>query len=121
LPDIKRASHREVRNVIAHCMKRTRWVSFTWDLSKAELPEVTAPRHYRIALAGAEDQEELQRVITKSLELDPSWNGTLHDVRATVTASIARALAAESTRRLTLRHGSAHHRRYPAQARRERV
>jgi GNAT superfamily N-acetyltransferase len=87
-------------------MKRTRWVSFVWDLSKVELPEAAAPRHYGIALAGTEDQEELQHVINKSLELDPSWNATLNELRSTVAASIARALAVESTRRLTLRHGS---------------
>ena len=88
-------------------MNITRWVSFTWDLGKVELlPELVVPRHYRISVAGAEDQEELQRVIDKSLALDPSWNSTLADVRATVTNSIARALAAESTLRLALRHGA---------------
>jgi Acetyltransferase (GNAT) family len=87
-------------------MKITRWVSFAWDLTKVDLPELTMPRHYRISLAGAEDQQELQRVINKSLALDPSWNATLHDVKATVTASIARALSVESTLRLTLRHGT---------------
>ncbi len=71
-----------------------------------ELPELPVPRHYRIALAGAEDQEELQRVINKSLALDPSWNATLPDVSATVTTSIARALGAESTLCLALRHGT---------------
>lgn len=87
-------------------MKRTRWVSFTWDLAKTELPELTIPRHYSIDLADAEDQTQLQRVINKSLELDPSWNATLPDVKATVAASIARALTGESTLRLTLRHGT---------------
>jgi hypothetical protein len=87
-------------------MRRTRWVSFTWDLAKAELPEVAIPRHYAVSLAGVEDQEELQRVIDKSLALDPSWNAALPDVSSTVMASIARALALESTLRLALRHGT---------------
>jgi hypothetical protein len=87
-------------------MKRTRWVGFTWDLAKAELPDPPIPRHYRINLDGAENQEELRRVIDKSLTLDPSWNAALPEVGATVMASIARALALESTLRLTLRHGA---------------
>jgi GNAT superfamily N-acetyltransferase len=87
-------------------MNITRWVSFTWDLATTELPELAIPRHYRVAPAGAEDQEALQRVINKSLALDPSWNCTLHDVSAMVTNSIARALALETTQRLVLRHGS---------------
>ena len=87
-------------------MRRTRWVSFTWDLAKVELPEVAIPRHYSINLDGAEIQEELRRVINKSLALDPSWNAALPDVSATVMASITRALALQSTLRLTLRHGT---------------
>jgi hypothetical protein len=90
----------------ALCMKRTRWVSFAWDLAKVELPELALPRHYRIGATEAEDQEELQRVISKSLALDPSWNATLPDVKATVTASIARTSAGASTVHLTLRHGA---------------
>ncbi|MBV9007966.1 MAG: GNAT family N-acetyltransferase [Verrucomicrobia bacterium] len=87
-------------------MNITRWVNFTWDLATTELPELAVPRHYRIALAGAEDQENLQRVINKSLALDPSWNCTLHHVSAMVTNSITRALALETTVRLVLRHGT---------------
>jgi GNAT superfamily N-acetyltransferase len=87
-------------------MKRTHWVSFTWDLAKVELPEVAIPRHYSISLADVEDQEELQRVINKSLALDPSWNAALPEVGATLMASIARTLALESALRMTLRHGT---------------
>ncbi len=87
-------------------MKSTRWVSFTWDLERVELPELLPPRQYRIALAGVEDQELMQGVIYKSLALDPSWNATLPDVSAAVTASLARAFAAEPTLRLVLRHGA---------------
>jgi hypothetical protein len=75
-------------------------------LAKVELPELPIPRHYGINLAGAENREELRRVIEKSLALDPSWNAVLPEVNATIMASIARALAVESTLRLTLRHGS---------------
>lgn len=87
-------------------MKITRWMSFTWDLTKLQMPELAIARHYSINLAGVEDQEQLERVIHKSLALDPSWNATLADVKTTVCASIARALAVESTLRLTLRHGT---------------
>jgi GNAT superfamily N-acetyltransferase len=87
-------------------MKTTRWATFSWDLAKVPLPELTVPRQYRIELTEAEDQEELQRVINKSLALDPSWNAALPDVKATVSASIARVLATESTQRLALRHGA---------------
>jgi GNAT superfamily N-acetyltransferase len=87
-------------------MKPIRWLSFTWDLTKVDLPELTVPRHYRVGQAGAEAQEELQRVIKRSLALDPSWNATLPEVSATVMASIARASAIESTLSLTLQHGT---------------
>lgn len=87
-------------------MNITRWVSFTWDLEKMELPEPAAPRHYRIELVGAEDEETLRAVIAKSLALDPSWNPTLHEVRAIVTNAIARARGSESTLHLVLRHGA---------------
>ena len=87
-------------------MNITRWVSFTWDLAKADLPELTLPRQYRITIARAEEQEELERVINKSLALDPSWNSTLHEVKALVASSVARTVSAESARRLVLRHGT---------------
>ncbi len=87
-------------------MNIIRWVSFTWELGKVELPELVMPRHYRISLAGAEDEAALEGTIGKSLALDPSWNATLHDVSALVSRSLARTLAAESTLRLTLRHGA---------------
>ncbi|MGI9114648.1 MAG: hypothetical protein DLM52_11350 [Chthoniobacterales bacterium] len=87
-------------------MNITRWVNFTWDFGKAELPELAVPRHYRIELAAAEDEEKLRAVIAKSLALDPSWNSTLHEVSAMVSNSIARLLANEATLRLVLRHGT---------------
>jgi ribosomal protein S18 acetylase RimI-like enzyme len=87
-------------------MQIIRWVSFTWDLGKLELPEIAVPRQYRIALTGGEDEQGLRGVINKSLALDPSWNATLRDVGATVAYSIARALGAESTLRFVLRHGA---------------
>jgi len=87
-------------------MNITRWVSFTWDLAKADLPALPAPRHYRISVGGAEEQEELQRVINKSLALDPSWNSSLHEAKAIVANSITRAVEVDSTLRLVLRHGT---------------
>ena len=60
-------------------MRITRWVSFTWDLEKVDLPGLSVPRQYRLMLAGAEDDAELQGMITKALALIPSWNSSLHD------------------------------------------
>jgi GNAT superfamily N-acetyltransferase len=82
------------------------WASFCWDLEKADLPEIAAPKHYRLGIVGAEDHEETRKMIGRSFALDPTWNSALHEANAVVENAIARALNSATTTCLALRHGS---------------
>ena len=82
------------------------WASFCWDLAKADLPGIVAPKHYRLRIVGAEDYEETRKMIGRSFALDPNWNSALHEANAIVENAIARALSSATTICLALRHGS---------------
>src|SRR5438552_12857048 len=82
------------------------WASFCWDLAKADLPEIVAPKHYRLRIVGAEDYEETGTMIGRSFALDPNWNSALHEANAIVENAIARSLSSATTACLALRHGS---------------
>src|SRR5438874_12328628 len=82
------------------------WASFCWDLAKADLPEIAAPKHYRLRIVGAEQYEENRKMIGRSFALDPNWNSALHEVNAIVENAISRSLSSATTARPALRHGS---------------
>jgi len=82
------------------------WASFCWDLAKADLPGIVAPKHYRLRIVGAEDYEETRKMIARSFALDPNWNSALHEANAIVENAIARSLSSATTACLALRHGS---------------
>src|SRR5437868_15518684 len=82
------------------------WASFCWDLAKSDLPEIAAPKHYRLRIVGAEDYEETRKMIGRSFALDPNWNSALYEANAIVENAIARSLSSATTACLALRHGS---------------
>jgi len=75
-------------------------------LVKADLPEIAAPKQYRLGIVGAEDYEETRKMIGRAFALDPNWNAALHEANAIVENVIARALSSATTTCLALRHGS---------------
>lgn len=84
----------------------TRWVSFCWDLAKADLPRTAVPKHYQLNTVGVDDYPETRKMISRSFALDPNWNPSLHEANAIVENAIACSLTAETTACLVLRHGS---------------
>lgn len=84
-------------------MKPLDWVEFKWDLVAAPVAQEPLPEHYRIAEATAEDAEEIRKVVTRSLTLDPAWSAELDRVIDIVDEWVNRAFAAGHP--IALRHG----------------
>lgn len=86
-------------------MKLINWVQFAWDLGALPPSPADLPEHYEITAAAAEDEKELQRVITSAFSLDPEWNPTMHEVMQTIDGWLADAFDSEGKAALVLRHG----------------
>jgi ribosomal protein S18 acetylase RimI-like enzyme len=86
-------------------MKPINWIKFTWDLTKLSCDDPELPEHYEIALATAEDEKEVRKVISSSFVLDPTWNPAVQEVMQTIETWLAEAFQSEKSACLVLRHG----------------
>jgi ribosomal protein S18 acetylase RimI-like enzyme len=87
-------------------MKLSNWIKFTWDL--AQLPPFLEqlPEHYEIALATADDEKELRKIISTSFVLDPAWSPEMNEVMERLDLWLEKALASSTCIFLALRHGT---------------
>ena len=85
-------------------MKPLDSVEFKWDLSAIPSGSAELPEHYVIALAGAEDEDEIRKVVARALTLDPAWSAELQRVIGVVDNWLNEAFE-RGGQAIALRHG----------------
>jgi hypothetical protein len=82
------------------------WVRFTWNLEALPIAELQLPQPYSICPITKESHDEVAKVITDSLALEPSWNEAFRELRPYILNRVALAFEKSEIPCIAIGHGS---------------
>ncbi len=80
-------------------------IRFTWDLRGLVLPDSQLPEYYELGNAAAEEEKEVQKVVSSSFALDSVWNGDIQEIDRLVETWFEVAFKGDTNICVVLRHG----------------